>query len=208
MESDGYDVAGGPQSPAGGTLTYGSYSLQNQSEWTYASSTADQRALETTLRVTEIAATWYNAGGFSFDVNFTDTNTHQVALYLLDWDHQGRVETVTIKDPNSGTVLDTRSVPNSNTSTTSTNFGNGTYLLWNISGHVTITITGNSGPNVVAAGIFFGGTPGPTAPSITSANNATFTSDNRDIHGDLVGIADSVAERQWSVSAHGCHVHR
>ena len=175
--ADGYDIAGGPQSPANGTLSYGSYTGQNQSEWTYAGSTTDQRALVTDTQSDRIAATWYNASSFSFDVNFTDTNTHQVALYLLDWDHQGRVETITLKNFSSGAVLDTHAIPNSNTSTTATNFGNGTYLVWNISGHVTITIAANSGPNAVAAGIFFGGAPSQTstAPTITSANNTTFT---------------------------------
>jgi len=65
----------------------------------------------------------------------TDTNTHQVALYVLDWDRQGRAETITVTNYSSGSVLDTRSIPNTNsssltyTNTTSTNFGNGTYLI-------------------------------------------------------------------------------
>jgi hypothetical protein len=181
--ADGYDVVNGPQSPANGTLSYGTYGVQGQLEWTWAGSTSDQRALETDMLGDRTAATWYSAGTFTFDVNFTDTNTHQVALYVLDWDHQGRAETITVTNYSSGAVLDTRSIPNTNsssptyTNTTSTNFGNGTYLIWNVSGHVTITIAANAGPNAVAAGIFFGGAPtqSPTAPAITSVNNATFT---------------------------------
>src|ERR1019366_6987348 len=168
-------IDGGPQSPANGTLSYGTYAVQNEAEWTYASSTSDTRALETDTTGDRIAATWYSGSTFNFDVNFTDSNTHQVALYLIDWDNRGRVETISVTNYASGATLDTRNIPNSNTSTTSTNFVNGTYLLWNISGHVTITITGNAGPNAVAAGIFFGGSPSPTAPSITSANSTTFT---------------------------------
>ena len=156
-----------------------------------------------------IAATWYNAGVFSFDVNFTDTNTHQVALYLLDWDHQGRAETITIKDYSSGTVLDTRSVriptptrPAQTSGTAAT--WSGTY-----SGHVTITITGNSGPNVVVAGIFFGGAPGPTAPTITSANSATFTVGTvRDIHGELRRVRPLPRWPTTEHAAHGCQVRR
>src|ERR1019366_6783600 len=60
-------------------------------------------------------------------------------------------------DGASGAPLDTRILPNSNTSTNSANFVNGTYLIWNISGHVTITVEPNSGPNGVVSGIFFGG---------------------------------------------------
>jgi len=179
--ADGYDVANGPQSPANGTLTYGNYAVHGESEWTYAGTTTDQRALETDMQGGRTAATWYSTGTFSFDVNFTDTNTHQVALYVLDWDRQGRAETITVTNYSSGSVLDTRSIPNTNsssltyTNTTSTNFGNGTYLIWNVSGHVTITIATNSGPNGVVAGIFFGGSSSPTAPAITSLNNTAFT---------------------------------
>ena len=37
--ADGYDLAGGPQAPANGALSYGNYSVQGESEWTYAGST-------------------------------------------------------------------------------------------------------------------------------------------------------------------------
>jgi len=64
-----------------------------------------------------------------------------VALYVLDWDNQNRNETVQILDANNpSTVLDTRRIPNSNMESTSTNFLNGTYLVWNIAGHVTINV--------------------------------------------------------------------
>jgi hypothetical protein len=102
-----------------------------------------------------MAATWY-AASFSFDVDFTDGNTHQVAIYVMDWDSKGRQETVQIVDANNpGTTLDTRGIASSNTNTTGTNFVNGTYLIWNISGHVTIALTSTAGPNAVASGIFF-----------------------------------------------------
>jgi hypothetical protein len=79
-----------------------------------------------------------------------------VALYVVDWDTKGRSETVQIENAsNPGTVLDTRSIVNANTNTTGTNFVNGTYLIWNISGHVTITLTPNTGPNAVVSAIFF-----------------------------------------------------
>jgi hypothetical protein len=43
-------------------------------------------------------------------------------------------------------VLDTRNI---------SSFSNGLYLIWNISGHVTIKVTRNSGLNSVISGIFF-----------------------------------------------------
>jgi hypothetical protein len=151
----GYDLAGGSQSPAGGQLSYGTYAVENGQIWTWAPSTTDKRALATDALGDRMAATWY-APSFSFDVNFTDGNTHQVAIYVVDWDSKGRQETVQIADANNpGTTLDTRGIASSNTNTTGTNFVNGTYLIWNISGHVTITITSTAGPNAVASGIFF-----------------------------------------------------
>jgi hypothetical protein len=170
--SDGYDLAAGLQSPAGGQLPYGTYAVQNQLNWTWAATTPDVRALETNTQGARVAATWYNAT-FSFDVNLT--GTHQVALYVIDWDSKGRNETVKIVDANnSANLLDSRTIPDTSTQTTSAKFVNGTYLVWNISGHVTITITANSGPNCVVAGIFFGSSS-QTAPTVTSANSTTFT---------------------------------
>jgi hypothetical protein len=80
------------------------------------------------------------------DVNVTDGKTHQIALYLLDWDNGGRVETVSIIDATTGTVLDSRNV---------SSFSNGEYLVWNVSGHVKITTALMAGINAVVSGIFF-----------------------------------------------------
>ena len=88
--SDGYDIANGPQSPANGTLPYGTYAVQNQAEWTWAGTPSDKRALEIDAQGGRTAATWYSTGTFSFDLNFTDASTHQVAVYVLDWDSSGQ----------------------------------------------------------------------------------------------------------------------
>jgi hypothetical protein len=113
--------------------------------WTF---TTDPRALLTAASTSNrIASVFYNAPGFSIDVNFTDGNAHTLALYLLDWDGSGRAETVTIVDAaNTSSVLDARSAAG---------FANGTYLVWNITGHVKIQVTGTAGPNAVVSGVFF-----------------------------------------------------
>jgi len=36
-----------------------------------------------------IAANWYSSGSFTIDLAFHDSNTHQVAVYLVDWDTNG-----------------------------------------------------------------------------------------------------------------------
>ena len=101
--ADGFSVANDSQSlPA-----YASFGVQNQLNYTWASSTSDPRALRTGSGTGRIAATWYNSSSFNFDVNFTDGSAHQFALYALDWDSTARAETIQIVDASSNAVLDT-----------------------------------------------------------------------------------------------------
>ena len=95
-----------------------------------------------------VSSCWYSATSFTVDLPFNDNNPHQVALYMLDWDRfgDGRTQTVEILD-STLKVLDTRQV---------SNFNNGVYLVWNLSGKVTVRITNtNPNSNAVLTGIFF-----------------------------------------------------
>ena len=125
-----------------------------QQSYQWAPSTTDVRALQMGSGTGRVAGTWYSATQFTVDVQYGDTAQHQIAVYLLDWDSNARTETVTVMDGNTNTVLDTR-MPAS--------FHNGTYLVWNVSGHVKLQFTNtNSGSNVVVSGLFFdpvGGSP-------------------------------------------------
>jgi hypothetical protein len=164
--ADGYTVVGGNQI----TPSYAAPTVQNGSIWTWAASSTDPRALETGSSSARVAAAWYNDSSFSIDVNVTDGNTHQIALYGLDWDSKGRAETIQVVNAQTKAVLSTQSI---------SSFTNGTYLVWNISGHVTFNVTATSAPNAVISGIFFGGpttttgdptptptpTPAPPAPA-------------------------------------------
>jgi hypothetical protein len=82
----------------------------------------------------------------SLALNFTDGQTHQVALYALDWDnYYGRSQTVQVLDAN-GAVTDTRTL---------SGFTGGQYLVWKISGKATLRITNTNGPsNAVIEGLF------------------------------------------------------
>ena len=82
----------------------------------------------------------------SIDVNLADGNTHQVALYFLDWDYLGRAERVDVLDASSNAVLDTQTI---------SGFQGGQYLVWNLKGHVTLKITLTGGLNAVVSGLFF-----------------------------------------------------
>jgi hypothetical protein len=100
------------------------------------------------LATDRIASCWYSPSSFNVDLRFNDSNPHQVALYLLDWDNftGGRLERVDILDANN-MLLDSRNV---------SNFVNGEYLEWNLSGHVIVRITNtNAAANAVLSGIFF-----------------------------------------------------
>jgi hypothetical protein len=143
--ANGYDDFDGPAAlPA-----YAHVSIAGASQYVWAAGTSDPRALQTSAGATSrTAACDFASSSFTLDVNLTDGQSHRVALYLLDFDHQGRSESVQVTDANSGAVLDTQSVAN---------FANGEYLDWTITGHVKITVTNTGGwLNAVASGLFFG----------------------------------------------------
>jgi len=109
--------------------------------------TFSQVMLKAASQTDHIASTYYDASTVALDINFTDGATHRVAIYLLNFDTSGRAETVTVLDAATNAVLDTRSA---------SSFVNGEYLVWNISGHVTIHVACTGGPNAVVSGVFFG----------------------------------------------------
>jgi uncharacterized repeat protein (TIGR01451 family) len=142
--ADGFDVIGNvATAPAYVTVTpSGSFSY-----YAWTNSTTDPRGLQTmSVPSGRIAACWYTSGMLYLDLSFNDSNTHQVALYLMDWDHYGRSEQVDILDANNN-LLDTRP---------QVGFSGGRYLVWNLSGHVILRITNtNVNLNAVISGLFF-----------------------------------------------------
>jgi len=142
--TDGEMVVNGPQlSPL---ASYGTFNaVQNASQYVWVTNTSDTRAPETGngSTGTRTAATWF---GSTFDFDITFDSPQQFELYALDWDSGGRSETITIVDPSNNAVLDTETV---------SSFSQGTYLIWNISGHVEIIVTMKNGVNAVISGAFF-----------------------------------------------------
>ena len=121
----------------------------------------DVRALQ---RATSgrIAACWYSAGlvggSFSVDVNLTDGAAHRVALYLLDWDNNGRAIRVDVLDATTQQVLSTQNVQS---------FSGGVYLVWNLQGHVILRLTSTGGTNAVLSGLFFDAPAGVTTYTVS-----------------------------------------
>jgi hypothetical protein len=64
----------------------------------------------------------------------------------VDWESAARVQTVQVVDANTNAVLDARTL---------SNFANGIYVIWNLSGHVKINVTWISGSSAVVSGVFF-----------------------------------------------------
>jgi hypothetical protein len=146
---DGYNVvdAGPPSYPSYATVT-----PVGNADYVWQASTADVRALQKPPPAADrIAAAWYAANSFSIDLNLTG-GTHQVALYLLDYDGGGRQERIDVLDAVSGKLLDSRTVGG---------FQGGEYLVWDLSGRVLVRVTKLSGSNAVLSGLFFD----PTAPA-------------------------------------------
>ena len=130
--------------------------------YTWTGSTTDPRALQKPSDsggTGGIAACWYSPKAFTIDVGVTDGETHRLALYLLDWDGygypHGRVERIDAVNATSGATLDSRTAGQTADDTNPDDqFRNGKYLVWDVRGHVTFTVT-NLNSNAVVSGIFF-----------------------------------------------------
>jgi hypothetical protein len=131
----------------GASVKYPSYATvtpTGRSTWVWAQSTNNVGALSNPAGG-RIAGTWYAASSFSVNVNLTDGQTHQIALYFLDWENVGRSERIDVLN-SAGQVVDSRTI---------SSFGGGEYLVWDISGNVTFRITSLAAGNAVLSGLFF-----------------------------------------------------
>jgi len=111
-----------------------------------------------------LAGIWFQT---SWTMNVNVTGAHQLELYLLDLNNAGYAETITLKDPVTGAILNTQ---------TASNFQGGKYYIWKFSGNVNITFTSTAGHWAVLSGIFIDGGTGsksPTQPANLAATQST-----------------------------------
>ncbi|HEX8029682.1 MAG TPA: hypothetical protein VF491_14510, partial [Vicinamibacterales bacterium] len=156
--ADGWALATvGTSNPA-----YGSVTTAGEASWVWAPSTAASQALQQPAGSDRVAATWYAGSNFTIDVNLTDAQPHQVALYAVDWDNGGRSQRIEVLDAATQAVLDTRTL---------TDFRTGQYWVWQVRGSVRFRITRLAGANAVISGVFLGGA-GVSAPPDSSATFA------------------------------------
>ena len=120
----------------------------NASQYVWAGSTNDPRGVQKAATPDDhIAACWYSPTSFTIDITIADGQTYQLALYLMDWDHLQRAQTVDLLDPTSNTLLNSQSV---------TAFSGGEYLVWQVRGHIMLRISNDPGAvNAVVSAIFF-----------------------------------------------------
>jgi hypothetical protein len=134
--------------------------------YTWSASTTDLRALQSVAAseittANRVAATQYTYTNMSFNLPVTDGTHHKLSAYFVDWDNTNRNETVQIVDATTDKVLDTRVV---------SNFHNGIWYSWTISGDVNLVITDNTTlttNNAVISGVFFDPIVEGTSPTIS-----------------------------------------
>jgi hypothetical protein len=188
---DGYNIVGGP----GSYPSYAQVAVASAETWIWSASTNDTRALQKPGGTDRAAGCWYSASSFTIDVNLTDGQPHQVALYSVDFDAWERALRVDVLDAASGAVLDTRSA---------SDLYSGEYLVWSLSGHVVFRVVNASPANAVVSGIFFGA--GVTPPETGDAA-ATFIRTDDATRGSWLGAygtqgyalaADAFASPGWA----------
>ena len=163
--ADGYDIAADTSASNPKIPSYATLSITGAQTYVWAANTTDPRALQNAAGTGHIASTWYSSGSMSFNLNVTDGKTHEVSLYAVDWDNQGRKEQVQVIDAATGTVLSTQTL---------NSFAAGDYLSWKISGNVVIKVTNlNPSKNAVISGLFFGGKPIVTSATFLGTDTTT-----------------------------------
>jgi hypothetical protein len=142
--ADGYNVIG----DARAFQAYATVTASGNSSFTWSHSDTAARSLQRASAVSagRIAGCWYSATSFTVDVDLTDGQAHRLALYFLDFD-SNRQQSVTLTDATTGAVLDAR---------TMADFNQGKYLVYDVTGHVRITVTNLGSLNAVMSGLFLG----------------------------------------------------
>ena len=137
----------------------------------------DVRALRAPSGLTRNAATYTYAEQIRVVLTFNASYSGNLHLYAVDWDKQGRRETITV---------------NGQTAALAGDFSQGAWISFPVSvssgGAVTITIDRTAGMNAVLSGIFLGDA-GPPPPPITFSGAprgswvGTYGSDGYDLAG-------------------------
>jgi hypothetical protein len=139
--SEGYAMAGNATTVSSAVLSVGGAATT-----TWSDPSSDPRALRRPDSAQRVAAAYEAPTSFTVDLNFSDTDTHLVSLYFLDWDAMGRNQRVEVLDPVTSQSIFQVDVGN---------FATGVYYSLNISGSVRLRISSlTPGTSAVLSGIF------------------------------------------------------
>jgi hypothetical protein len=158
-------------------------SVSGAAQYQWTASTTDVRALERANQAGRAASTLYN-DAFEININLTDGQAHQLTLYSVDWDNNGRAQRIDIHDAVTGVLLDSQSM---------SNFGGGHHLTWTLRGNLRIRVTRTAGINAVVSALFFdaavGVPPPPTTPppATTTTMAASFVRTDLTTRGSWLG---------------------
>lgn len=155
----GYDLAGWDGTV--GDISYipnATLSVLRGTRYRWATNTTDGRALSDPGEHSRNAAAYYDPSQVKLQLKFAATQSGNLHFYAVDWDKQGRRETITA---------------NGQTAVLSTEFGQGIWVSIPFSvaagGTVTVTVDRTAGPNAVLSGMFVGDAgPLPVAPVSTA----------------------------------------
>jgi hypothetical protein len=153
--------------------TNGAFAVRAGALWPWSDNTSDTRALQrATAPASRVAACIYSAQYVEAQVDLPPGERHQLAIYCVDWEHNGRGQIAEIWQ--SGVLLSSESL---------TNFQQGAYLVWEVTGPVTVRLCKVSGINAVISGIFIDPPAAPAPPS-----NATFVGVDDATQGDWQNV--------------------
>ncbi len=110
---------------------------------TWQSGTSDPRALQSPDQTTRIAAAVYDPNQIMFSATFNSAYNGNLEFYVLDWDSQGRRETISVNGVQANLNSD---------------FSQGAWVRFPVNvpagGTVTCMITPTAGPSAVLSGFF------------------------------------------------------
>jgi hypothetical protein len=157
--SAGYDLAGWNGSAGDlANLPNVSLNLVQGSRLQWVVNTSDTRALSDPGQLTRNASAYMSSTQIRVALSFSAAYSGNLHLYAVDWDKQGRRETITV---------------NGQTGVLSSDFSQGAWVSFPISvaagGTVTITVDRTAGPNAVLSGIFLGDAGSPPGMIISNS---------------------------------------
>jgi subtilisin family serine protease len=150
--SQGDDIVGDPGSQLPAYVT--SLTLPGTTTRILKVSKAPQSLEFTQPTARGIQAYWQSTVPFNIDVDVSDTELHQITLYLADYDNKKRAERIQVINPNTGLVSYTQDFAN---------FSKGIFATFTVAGNVVFHVIPQLGPSAVVSGIFFDAAPGEQA---------------------------------------------